>query len=579
MNSVNQDIINEIRSSVDIVDVISSYLPLTQKGKNYFGVCPFHDDNNPSMSVSKDKQIFKCFSCGASGNVFKFIQDYENISFMEALKKCADNAGITLSVNIKSKNDNFSKYKDLYDIYDIASKFYQNNINTAPAREAKEYLLNRNLNENIIKEFKIGLSLKKRDMLTKLLLNKKYSEKDLLRSGLAVQNDLGITDIYYDRIMFPLEDLTGKTVGFSGRLYNGEKNFKYINTKETEIFKKGEILYNYFRAKESARQKGYVIVMEGFMDVIRAYTIGITNTVATMGTAVTKNQVMTIKKMAREVYLCFDGDEAGAKATSSCADELVKIGVNPKIIRLEENLDPDEYIQKYGKERFLTKINNPINLMDFKMNYLKKGKNISSSEDLAEYVNDIIKELEKIDDDVLKEITLKKISLESNLDIEFLKSRLKNTEKVNTKIDTKIKKTKKDKYEKAQENLIYYMLESKEVIKLYNKKITYMPNDKFRFLAREISLYYKENGDFNVADFMTSITNEEIYNTLSYILTLELKEGYTEEEINDYINVIKEYNVNAQIKRLKEKMKNITDPIGQAEIAEEIKKLKIDINE
>jgi len=445
MNSVNQDIINEIRSSVDIVDVISSYLPLTQKGKNYFGVCPFHDDNNPSMSVSKDKQIFKCFSCGASGNVFKFIQDYENISFMEALKKCADNAGITLSVNIKSKNDNFSKYKDLYDIYDIASKFYQNNINTAPAREAKEYLLNRNLNENIIKEFKIGLSLKKRDMLTKLLLNKKYSEKDLLRSGLAVQNDLGITDIYYDRIMFPLEDLTGKTVGFSGRLYNGEKNFKYINTKETEIFKKGEILYNYFRAKESARQKGYVIVMEGFMDVIRAYTIGITNTVATMGTAVTKNQVMTIKKMAREVYLCFDGDEAGAKATSSCADELVKIGVNPKIIRLEENLDPDEYIQKYGKERFLTKINNPINLMDFKMNYLKKGKNISSSEDLAEYVNDIIKELEKIDDDVLKEITLKKISLESNLDIEFLKSRLKNTEKVNTKIDTKIKKTKKDK--------------------------------------------------------------------------------------------------------------------------------------
>jgi len=580
MNSVNQDTINEIRSSVDIVDIISSYLPLTQKGKNYFGVCPFHDDNNPSMSVSKDKQIFKCFSCGASGNVFKFIQDYENISFMEALKKCADNAGITLSVNIKSKNDNFSKYKELYDIYDIASKFYQNNINTSSAKDAREYLLNRKLDENIIKEFKIGLSLKNRDMLTKLLLNKKYSEKDLIRSGLAVSNDLGMTDIYYDRIMFPLEDLTGKIVGFSGRLYNGEKNFKYINTKETEIFKKGEILYNYFRAKESARQKGYVIVMEGFMDVIRAYTIGINNVVATMGTAVTKNQAMTIKKMAKDVYLCFDGDEAGAKATSSCADELIKIGVNPKIIRLEENLDPDDYIQKYGKERFIAKINNPINLMDFKMNYLKKGKNITSSEDLAAYVNDVIKELEKIDDEILKEITLKKISLESNLDIEFLKSRLKNVEKVNnTKEETKIKRTKKDKYEKAQENLIYYMLESKEVIKLYNKKITYMPNDKFRFLAREIGLYYKENGDFNVADFMTTIVNSEIYDTLSYILTLDLKENYIEEEINDYINVIKEYNINAQIKRLKEKMKNITEPIKQAEIAEQIKKLKIDINE
>lgn len=580
MNTVSQELINEIRRSVDIVDVVSSYIPLTQKGKNYFGVCPFHDDNNPSMSVSKEKQIFTCFSCGASGNVFKFIMDYENITFMEALKKCADSSGIPLSVNIKIKNDSFSKYKELYDIYDIAWKFYQNNINTSSGKEAKKYLFDRKLDENIIKEFGIGLALKNREMLTKLLLNKKYNQKYLIRSGLVIQNELGLTDIYYDRIMFPLEDLTGKVVGFSGRVYNGDKNFKYINTKETEIFKKGEILYNYSRAKESARQKGYVIVMEGFMDVIRAYTIGVKNVVATMGTAVTKNQAMTIKKMAKEVFLCFDGDEAGAKATSSCADELVKIGVNPKIIRLEEGLDPDDYIKKYGKDKFLSKIDNPINLMDFKMSYLKIGKNISSSEDLAHYVNGVIKELEKIDDDVLKEITLKKVSLESNLDIEFLKERLKQTEKVdNKKEEIKISRTKKDKYEKAQENLIYYMLQSKEVIKLYNKKITYMPNDKFRFLAREISLYYKENNEFDLADFMTVINNQtEIYNTLSYVLSLNLNDSYTEEEIEDYINVIKEYNVNYQIKRLKDKMKNISDPIEQAKIAEEIKKIKIDIN-
>lgn len=580
MNAVSQELINEIRRSVDIVDVVSSYLPLTQKGKNYFGVCPFHDDNNPSMSVSKEKQIFTCFSCGASGNVFKFIMDYENISFMEALKKCADLSGITLSVNIKSRNDMFSKHKELYEIYDIAKKFYRNNINTMSAKEARDYLSGRNLDEDVIKEFGIGLALKNREMLTKLLLNKKYNQKDLIRSGLVIQNDVGITDIYYDRIMFPLEDLTGKIVGFSGRVYNGDKNFKYINTKETEIFKKGEILYNYFRAKESARQKGYVIVMEGFMDVIRAYTIGITNVVATMGTAVTKNQAMTIKKMAKEVILCFDGDDAGAKATSSCADELIKIGVTPKVIRLEDNLDPDEYIQKYGKDKFMNKINNPINLMDFKMMYLKTGKNINSSEDLASYVNQVIKELEKIDDEVLKEITLKKISLEANLDIEFLKERLKQTEKVDNKIEeVKVNKTKKDKYEKAQENFVYYMLHSKEVIKLYNKKITYMPNDKLRFLAREISLYYKENTEFDLADFMTSINERtEIYNTLSYILSLDLNDNYREEEIDDYMMVIKEYNVNSQIKRLKDKMKNISDPIEQAKIAEEIKKLKIDIN-
>lgn len=581
MNTVSQELINEIRRSVDIVDVVSSYLPLIQKGKNYFGVCPFHDDNNPSMSVSKEKQIFTCFSCGASGNVFKFIMDYENITFIEALKKCADLSGITLSVNVKTKNDNFSKHKNLYDIYDVAQKFYQNNISTVSGKEAKQYLINRKLDESIIKEFGIGLALRNREMLTKLLLNKKYSQKDLIRSGLILQNELGLNDIYYDRIMFPLQDLNGRVVGFSGRVYNGEKNFKYINTKETEIFKKGEIIYNYTRAKESSRQKGYVIVMEGFMDVIRAYTIGVTNVIATMGTAVTKNQAMTIKKMAKEVILCFDGDEAGAKATSSCADELVKIGVTPKIIRLEDNLDPDEYIQKYGKEKFLNKIDNPINLMDFKMSYLKNGKNINSSEDLASYVNQVIKELEKIDDDVLKEITLKKVSLESNLDIEFLKERLNQVQKEeNKKEEIKISKTKKDKYEKAQENLIYYMLQFKEVIKLYNKKVTYMPNDKLRFLAREISLYYKQNNNFDLADFMTSINErEEIYNTLSYILTLDLNENYTEQEISDYIKVINEYNVNSQIKRLKDKIKNITNPIEQAKIAEEIKKLKVDINE
>lgn len=581
MSTISQELINEIRSSVDIVNVVSSYIPLTQKGKNYFGICPFHDDNNPSMSVSKEKQIFTCFSCGTSGNVFKFIMDYENISFMETLKKCADMSGIPLSVNIKEKNDGFNKYKELYEIYDIGSKFYQNNINTSAGKLAKNYLYDRQITEEVIKEFKIGLALKNRKMLTELLLNKKYSEKDLIRSGLVIENNLGLNDIYYDRIMFPLEDLTGKVVGFSGRVYDGTKDYKYINTKETEIFKKGEILYNYCRAKDSARKKGFVIVMEGFMDVIRAYTVGIDNVIATMGTAVTKNQAMTIKKMAKEIFLCFDGDMAGAKATSACIDELVKIGVTPKIIRLEEELDPDDYIKKYGKDKFLSKIDNPINIMDFKLSYLKKDKDINDSEDLAKYVNDVIKEIDKIDDSILKEITLKKVSLESNLEIEFLKERLKQTENAQKKIESEpVKVKRKNKYEKAQENLIYYMLNYNEVIKLYNKKITYMPNDKFRFLAREISLYYKEQGNFNLADFMTSIeSRKELYDTLSYILRLNLKENYIEEEINDYINVIKEYNVNYQIKRLRDKMKGETNPIEQAKIAEEIKKIKIDINE
>ena len=238
---IDNNTLNEIRNNLDIVDVISSYLSLTSKGKNYFGVCPFHDDHSPSMSVSKEKQIYTCFSCGATGNVFKFIQDYENISFIESVKKCADMAGIFIDVGQARERN---KYQELYDIYELSQKFYQNNINTELGKKAKEYLKNRQLNNNIIKEFGIGLSLNEKDSLTKLLKSKKYDEKNLIRSGLINENNYQLNDVYRNRIMFPLYDLNGKVIGYNGRVYNDETENKYVNSKETEIFKKRELLYN-----------------------------------------------------------------------------------------------------------------------------------------------------------------------------------------------------------------------------------------------------------------------------------------------------------------------------------------------
>ncbi len=350
--------INEIRNSIDIVDVISKYVPLVARGKNYFGVCPFHDDHSPSMSVSKDKQIYKCFSCGATGNVFNFIMDYENVSFPEALKILSDITGISINgINIKSSHKDVNK--SLYDIYDVSSKLYINNLSTSYGIGAKEYLHKRGITDELIREFDIGLSLKERDLLTRLLVKKNFSEKDMLDSGLIVRNDYGLSDIYINRIMFPLYDVSGKIVGYSGRIYNGEDTSKYINTRETAIFKKGEMLYNYHRAKESCRKKNVVIITEGFMDVIRLHSVGITNVVAAMGTAFTKDHVKLIRKLARDVILLFDGDEAGAHATLSCSDLLLQYNISPKIVRLPENLDPDEYILKYGKDRFNDLLDNP----------------------------------------------------------------------------------------------------------------------------------------------------------------------------------------------------------------------------
>ena len=568
MNKLSQEKLNEIRNSVNIVNVISSYINLIPKGKNYFGICPFHDDNNPSMSVSEDKQIYKCFSCGATGTVFKFIMDYENITFNEAVKKVADIGGIKVNIGYKPKIKEESKQ---YEIYDLSLKYYINNINTAKGKEAREYLKKRNISEEIIKEFQIGLSLNKSNTLANILI-KKYPEAELLKSGLIGKNDYGYYDLFYERIMFPLYNLNGKVVAYSGRIYNKEDNSKYFNTRETEIFKKGELLYNYHRAKDIARRKNQIIITEGFMDVIRLYAVDIKNVIATMGTAVTNIQANLIKKMAKEIILCFDGDEAGEKATKSCIEELNKIGVTPKIVRLEENLDPDEYIQKYGKEAFQRKIDNPINVMDFELTYLKKGKDLTSAEDTAKYINEIIKEINKIDDEILKETTIKKIVEETKIDEYIIRKHLKEKPK-------KIKKVQNSqqisKYEKAEKNLVYYMLKSEEVIRMYDKKITFMPDKEYRQLAREISAYYKNYGKISEADFIDYIEgDEELTDTIKKININMTKEKCSEEEIEDYIKVIKEYNVKSIINEMQEKMKNITDPIKKAEIAQKIINLK-----
>lgn len=567
MNTFSQEKLNEIRNSVNIVDVISNYISLTPRGKNFFGVCPFHDDTNPSMSVSPSKQMYKCFSCGASGTVIQFVRDYENISFNEAVKKIAEMGDIKIDVKTEYK---VKENKEYHAIYDLSLKYYTNNINSKSGKEAKEYLNNRGLDENIIKEFQIGLALDKRNGLSSLLI-KKFKEEEILKTALAGKNDYGFYDFFTERIMFPLYDLNGNPIAYSGRIYNKEDSAKYFNTRETEVFKKGKLLYNYHRAKNIARKKNQIIIMEGFMDVIRAYSIGVKNVIAMMGTAVTSYQAALIKRMAKEIILCFDGDAAGAKATKSCIEELSKIGVTPKVIRLEENLDPDEYIIKYGKESFLRKLENPINVMDFELNYLKEGKDLTSAEDKALYIKQIIEEINKIDDDILKEVTIKKIADETDIDESLIRSHIRKK----VKVKKEVKQVRLSKYEKAEKNLIYFMLKSDDVIKMYDKQVTFMPDSDYRLLAREISAYYHEYGFINETDFLDyALSDDEFKETLKKVNQNMSREEYTIEEIEDYIKVIKEFNVNKAIKRLQKEIRDTTNPLDKAVIAQNIIELK-----
>ena len=566
---INNDIINEIRNKSDIVSVISNYVPLTKRGKNYFGVCPFHDDHSPSMSVSPEKQIYTCFSCGATGNVFTFVSEYEHISFIEAVKLLGNKLGYNLTIHEKID----TKSED-YKIYEIASKFYQNNLSSSLGKKAIEYLLNRGIDRDTIKKFGIGLSLSK-STLTDLLINNGIKLDKLIELGLS--NTMS-NDLFLNRIMFPLYDLSGNVVAFSGRIYNMKDSSKYINTKETTIFKKGNLLYNYHNAREHLKKNDYVIIMEGFMDVIRASIVGINNCVATMGTAFTKEQANIIRKMTDNVILCFDGDKAGEEATISAIKVLEGIGINPKIIRLEDDLDPDEYIIKNGKDAFHSKIDKAINVIEYKLSLLKKDKNFNNLEDISEYIDNSIKELVKVDDDILVELTLKKFEAEYKIDYEILKKKYETyNNKKNIKEIKAVKVNKKGLtiYEKAERSLIYYMLRSADVLTLVEHNISYFPTMEIRYLSNEIIDFYHKYGKIDVADFISFISSkEELLKVLYEIINMDMKNEYTNLEIEDYISVIKKYFKKSKISKLEKSLKEETDPLKQAQILSEIMAVK-----
>lgn len=574
MALIDSETVNKIRKSNDIVDVISSYIDLVPKGKNYFGVCPFHDDHSPSMSVSREKQIYRCFTCGASGNVLTFVMNYENIGFVDALKKLGDKVGIHLDIKSNQKS---SKYSEFYDIYKLSTNFYKNNLNSPLGEKAREYLKSRKITEDMIKTFDIGLSLN--DSLSKMLV-KKYDSKKLIDIGLSHEFNGKIVDLFLNRIMFPIKDLYGNVVAYSGRKFDDSDAPKYINTKETIIFKKGNILYNYFSALEEIRRKKEIIICEGFMEVIRLYSIGIKNVVALMGTSFTNDQLEVIKKLNVNVILNLDNDEPGKLAAFQIGEILSKNGINPSVIVFERYKDTDELIMNDGAEAFLKAYNNRANFIDYKLHYLKSNKNLTDSVELAKYINEAILSINELDDDILKEIKAKELSSEFDISLETIKSKLTNkTLKPKESVKTK-KAISNDKYRKSEIRIIYLMLNNKEVIKKYEKNLGFLPNEDMKKLANEIVYFKQINNGWDYADFITYVMNKPwLKESLDIVLNTEQSEEYSKEELEDYFTTIKKFEVEKQIKRLTQMMKETLDIEEKIKIAKRIENIKKDVLE
>lgn len=569
MAGISNEEITEIRKKADIVEVIGSYINLAPQGKNYFGICPFHNDHSPSLSVSREKQIYKCFTCLASGNVFTFVQNYENISFIEAVKKVADKINYKLDIKDKIVNKN-SKY---YELMDLSNKIFVNNLNSNLGLKAKEYLINeRHLSEEAIKEFNIGLALNDNN-LNKLLSSKGYSDKDIIEMSLANKTDNGLLDMFRNRITFPICNHEGKIIAYSARIYQNKDTSKYINSKESVIFKKGYTFYNYDKCRLEALKIKSVILVEGQMDAIRVYTSGFKNVIASMGTAITSNHISLLKKLNAKVILMMDNDNAGEKSTILNGEELIKNNIEVSVVRLTGEKDPDSFILKNGADAFRDALKGEISFFDFKLRYLKKDKNLNKADELAEYINKIIDELNKSDDDILKSVTINKIAEDYNIDKRILEGKLV---KITPRIDSVVVKRKRPKlnqYHQAAEAILYLMMNDPKFIRKYKIELNYFPEEKYKLIANDILAYKEINGEFDIADFMTYINDLEYKEDIYRILN-DYQDKILPEEFDNFVAIINKWIRESKIDKLKEQLKNETDVKKQEELNDLIIKIK-----
>lgn len=511
MYVINDDVLNEIRDRADIVDLIGEYVELKRSGSNYMGLCPFHSEKTPSFSVSPSKSIFKCFGCGVGGDVITFIMKRENLSFPEAVEFLADKYNIRLSEYKDENKEARDKKNRLYDINREAAMHFLNNFKAS--RKAQLYLKNRMLSDKTIIRYGIGYSKDSWTDLYDHLTKLGYKEEELLELNLITKSKKGnYIDRFRDRVMFPIINKHDKVIGFGARGF-GDAKPKYLNSSETSIFHKGSNLFNMnIISRESTRER--IILVEGYMDVISLYNSGINYSVASLGTSLTEDQAGIIKNMAKDIYICYDSDNAGINATSRAIDIFLSKSVKPKIIELEGGLDPDDFIKKYGMEGFENKIKSAISYIEFKIKKLKENFNLNESEGLSNFTIESAKILSSIKNPIERDIFVKDFSKKYNISynaienyINFLnRNKIKSSkkEKFKVKKNTNVVKSTKTK---AQEELLSYSLLDKDIYTYIKNKIEvfYFSNAMTRAVFEEIPRMFEN--EMEVSDFLNLLEN------------------------------------------------------------------------
>lgn len=534
-----EELIEEVRSRNDIVDVISGYVKLTKKGSSYFGLCPFHNEKSPSFSVSREKQMYYCFGCGAGGNVFTFVMEYENYTFVEALKMLAERVGIDLpemeySKEAKEKAD---LKTSVLEVNKLAAKYYYAQLKTEQGKLAHTYLTKRNLSEETITAFGLGYSNKYSDDLYRYLKTKGYRDEVIAKAGLiSVDERKGVYDKFWNRVMFPIMDANSRVIGFGGRVM-GDGKPKYLNSPETIVFDKSRNLYGLHRARTS--RKSYFLICEGYMDVIALHQAGFTNAVASLGTALTSGHASLIKRYVNEVYLTYDSDEAGTRAALRAIPILKEAGITAKIIRMDPYKDPDEFIKNLGAEAFEERIQKARNGFMFSLEVLEREYDMHSPEGKTEFYHEAAKRLCTFEEEIERNNYIEAVAETYHIGYENLR-KLVGTMAVKTGLATPAVKPKQavkkesqreDGNITSQKALITWLLEDEKIFRQIRNYIT--PKDFTEELYTTVAeLLYEqyEEGELNPAKIMNHFTDEEEHREVASLFHTKIKELTTKSE-------------------------------------------------
>ena len=575
---IPQEVIEEVRHRTNIVDIIGQYVQLKKSGKNYMGLCPFHEERSPSFSVAEDKQIFHCFGCGKGGTVFNFLQEIEGISFPESVKRVADLEHLSVDFDWSEPREvadtpENQQRRSLLQLHSKAAELYHHIlVNTKIGEPALNYLLERGLTQELLETFQIGFAPQKRDFLSQVFKNEQLDETLFEPSGLFVQRDNGtFLDRFYQRIMFPINDPQGNVIAFSGRLlktadFPGDEMPKYLNSPETTLFNKRETLFNFDKARKEIRKENTVLLFEGFMDVIAAWQSGVKSGVASMGTSLTNEQIRRLERVAKEVVICYDGDNAGVQATNRAIQLLQENShFDLSIVSIPEKLDPDEYVRKYGAEAFQNLANHGREtVFSFKMNYHRLTRNMNNEKEQLDYVNELLRELTNVQSPLERDRYLNQIAQEFQLSVHSLEEQFNQLKQEQRSVQRQERqqfyqdemmpppmeepvfeenhvqnKLPLTQVQKAERSLLFRLMNEQGVRQTVQQLPDFsFAHDEYQELYFLLESYATLHQSFDIADFINFLQDNQTKQLAIEIAYQNLSEESSEREVADLLHVI-----------------------------------------